>query len=564
MKTKSDKGLLALMGDLVAKNLFLTTTLTVIFGLGLIVSTFNKRDSSIPYLIAFEAGKTLLISTTIAIIARWYLTRKEVDFIGTSKKMAEDEYRQELNSTLNRIEEKVLIQTDKMASYAASLDAMQKGDIVRFYENRAKASQDIKSDILDRNTGTLRIIGISLDEFLRPSTSALHAAWQDVESCIKSNRWRGTPLDVKILLIDPTCEGAYHTAKAEETGGLGVGGSFENNVLDSIKSLHKLVVLAKEKDLIRFEVRLYRTPPILFLVQTDFVSYVQQYHFWGKNNPSLNTPLVRYQGRKSSDAQGRSMHDEMEFHFDYIWKNCSIDINEYLEHYAQGCANALRRASILNMYYDPSLWRKRVLHLMANAKERLYLKGITLNSFFSDGELFDTFTKVAVRPGLKIRVMLIDPECEQAKIRSYREYLLRHPHASWEEFCSRKVYKREILYQHANKSIENLAGLLEELKSNGVHYDIGIKKFVSAPESFILMTERAVLVEQYHYGKIRIQKQDGETLLSKILWGDVPVIEYGKPAHLIAGELPGDHLHHLFEDHFEFVYNNFAKDAITQ
>ena len=565
MKTKNDKGLLTLVGNLAAKNLVLTTILTIILGFILIVVTFDRRDASIPYLIAFEAGKTLLISTTIAFIARWYLTRKEVDFLGTSNKIIEDEYRQELNLTLNRIEEKVSDQTSVIASHTSSLDAMLKGNVVRLYENQTTASLDIKSDILDQNITTLRIIGISLDEFLRPSTSALHEAWQNIESYITGNRLRVNPLDIKILLIDPFCSGAQQRAKADEWNSFAVASNFETNVMESIKILQKLIALAKDKDSIHLEVRLYRTPPILFLVQTDFVSYVQQYYFGGNNNPNLNNLLICYQGRKSSDARGRSIHDEMEIHFDYIWKNCSININESLENYAQGCDIALQNASIVNIYYDSSLWMKRVLYLMENAKERLYLKGITLHSFFGDfrnGELFDAFRKVVVRPGLKTRVLLIDPECEQAKIRSFREHLVRFPHANWEEFCSKYIYKEEYLYLHVNKSVENLLSLCEELKLDNEYHDIGIRKFISAPESFILMTEEAVLVEQYHYGKIRVQKRDNETIQSKLLWGDVPVIEYSKSKKLLASELPDKNIHHLFENHFDYVYNNFAKEII--
>ena len=566
MSEKNDKSLLSLMGRLVARNLFLTLVLTFGLGLLLIVGTFDRRELSIPYLLIFETGKTLLISTTIALIAKWYLTKQELDFIGTNKRMMEEEYEQELDSALNRIEEKISDQTVKLTSYASSLDAMQKRDIRRLYENLPKASQDIKADILNRDINTLRIAGISLDEFLHPSTSALHEAWRGIESDIKSNRSGGLPLDIKILLIDPSCNGAYqyHRAKAEDGNSFAATGWLENNVLESLKGLQRLILLAKDKDLVRFEVRLYRNSPILFLVQTDFVSYVQQYHFGGNTNPNLNPPLICYQGKKSSHALGRTLHEEMELHFDYTWKNCSIGIDEYLNYYAQGCDTALRSARIINMYYDSTLWKQRVIRLMDNAKDRLYLKGITLGSFFSDksGDLFDAFYRVAVRPGIKIRVMIIDPECEQAKIRSFREYLEYYPQASWEEFCNHNIYKGENLFIDANKCIRNISRLLKELKSDGNYQDISFRKFYSAPESFILLTEEAALVEQYHYGKIRNSEQASETINSKPLWGQVPTIEYGASKSLLVSDPLSTNLHHLFENHFEFVYDNFAKEIL--
>lgn len=560
MRTRSEKGLLATVGNLVAKNLFLTMILTVILGVGLIVISFNDRDVSILHLVAFEAGKTLLVSTTIAIIAKWYLTRKEVDFIGTHRKMQDEEYKQELNFALNQLQEKVSEQTSKIASYVSSLDTMQRCDMFRVYESRIEASHDIKSDILDCTNSKLRIIGVTLNDFLRPSPSGLHEAWQVIESYVRGDQLT-RPLDIKILLIDPSCEGAYHRAKADEMWSVRAG-SLENSALESIKTLQRLVALAQGKNFIKFDVRLYRTAPMLFLVHTDFVSYVQQYHFGGENNLNRNAPIICFHGRKSNDIQVCSMQERMEAHFDYLWENSSVGPDDYLKNHAQGCDIAIRRANVANMYYDPFLWKKRVFHLMESANERLYLKGITLHSFFSDGELFDSFSKVAGRPGLKVRVMLIDPECEQAKMRSFREYLLKHPNANWHDFCNKKIYKRETLYVHTKESMENMLNLLEELSASQKSCDIGVKKFISAPEGFMLLTDQSVLVEQYHYGKIRVPKQNDDTIQSKILWGEVPALEYSKPNLQTTSEVPFRNLHLLFEDHFLFVYNNFAEEIV--
>src|SRR6185436_9234574 len=262
--------------------------------------------------------------------------------------------------------------------------------------------------------------------FLRPGKNNFHEAWQMIEHYIKGEKLLGHPLYIKVLLIDPTCQGAYHRSRAEETQ-VGGAGRLGNNVFESLRALCEFERQQEKRKSIHLEVKLYRTPPILYLVQTDFVSYVQQYHFWPQYNPDLNIPVIRYQGRSSSDTQGRSMHDELSFHFDYLWKHCSVNIPEFLEEAARGYDTAVREASIENICYDdPALCKKRILHLMDGAKERLYLKGITLRTFFSDGELFDKFCEVAVKDGIEVRVLLADPECEQAKIRSFREYLLKN------------------------------------------------------------------------------------------------------------------------------------------
>lgn len=198
MKTRSEKGLLATVGNLVAKNLFLTMILTVILGLGLVVGSFDKRDVSIPHLVAFEAGKTLLVSTTIAIIAKWYLTRKEIDFVGTHRKVQDEEYRQELGIALKQLQEKVSEQTSKIAAYVSSLDTMQRCDMFQVYGSRIEASHDIESDILDCTNSKLRVIGVTLNDFLRPSPSGLHEVWQVIESYVKGSQLTRL-LDIKIL-----------------------------------------------------------------------------------------------------------------------------------------------------------------------------------------------------------------------------------------------------------------------------------------------------------------------------------------------------------------------------
>lgn len=565
-ESKGNRSLLSKLAEAVARYLLLASLVLIALGIFLIAWGFEQRQNSLLHFFASEIGKAIIITGLVTGGTKWYLTRQYTELIRTGQKVYEEEHKQELQSTLSRVEDRILHQTQTIASYASSLDAMQKADIVRLYESRNAASLDIKADLEDRGISTVRIIGISLNDFLRPGSGAFHQAWRTIEHYITGGQSIGHPLNVKVLLIDPTCHGAYHRSKAEETGRAGIAGRLENDVLDSIEALKRLERQAAnecEKG-VQFQVRLYRTPPILYLVQTDFVSYVQQYHFWPHYDPNLNIPVIRYQGRSSSVTQGRSMHDEMRFHFDYIWENCSVGIREYLDEAARGSDEAIREANISNIYYDKEMCKKRIIHLMDAAQNRIYIKGVTLYSFFRDGELFDSFCRAVTRGGIEVKVLLIDPESEQAKIRSFREYLLRNPGGDWRDFCSRELHREQVLYLHAQQSINNLRGFLRELKEQGVQHNIAVKIFSSAPECFMLMTDHSVMVEQYHYGKIRpaVGKMAAQ-MQSRILGGDVPVIEYVK----LGSKEPRASLlrdvYRIFEDHFNFVFRNFAKDIMS-
>ena len=548
------------LGRVVTRNIFFVVAILVIVGMFLMVWSFDKRQASVVYYFVAEVGKAIVITALVTGVTKWYLAREYTDLISTGQKIYEDEYKQELKATLDGMETKILGQTQTIAHYASSLDAMQKADIVQIYESRGKASDDIRRDIQDPNITYLRIIGISLNDFLRPGGSVFHDAWRTIEHYIKGDHPLGHTLDVKVLLIDPTCDGAYYRSKSEETEVVGIAGRLKNDVLDSMKALKDLERLSKNLQ-VNLEAKLYNTPPILYLVQTNFVSYAHQYHFWTQYNPDLNIPVIRYQGKSLSGIQGRSMHDELRFHFEYIWKNCSVSIPEYLDQNLIGCDDAIRQANIDNIYYEQSVCKKRIIYLMNTARERLYVKGVTLRSFFSDGEIFDTFCRVATREGMKVRVLIIDPESEQAKIRSFREYLLRNPSAKWENFCERELHKEQILNQHTRESVRQMVGFLEDLRDRGIQHNISAKKYFSAPESFTLMTDDSVLVEQYHYGKIRPINSASEIVQSKILGGDVPVVEYKKPDLEKIQEFPLQNIYRIFEDNFEFVFNNFSKDV---
>jgi hypothetical protein len=75
-----------------------------------------------------------------------------------------------------------------------------------------------------------------------------------------------------------------------------------------------------------------------------------------------------------------------------------------------------------------------------------------------------------------------------------------------------------------------------------------VKKYYSAPEAFIFMNENRMLIEQYHYGKLK--EQDTMTVLG----GDVPLIE-----HLDNTE--NDYsLYKTYDDHIKYVWEHFTTD----
>jgi len=550
-KTNTKK-LLVTFGRYISAKLLLAIILLGGIGIFFIVLSFNKTESSTFFYLVREAGKALFITAIISGGVKWYMTRQYIKL----DKEKDAILKHELSETLDNLTKKVLEQTNKMSASASSLDALQDADVVRFYRNRSEASKDIKAALQDNKVTTIKIIGISLNDFIRDEHTELHNAWKTIESYITN----GTPpsgvdkLDVQVLLIDPTSYGALLRAEAEGTEDRASRLRKDVNV-----SMNDLYELEKEcmSTPVCFQARIYRTTPILYLVWTPSFAFVQQYYFRPSHRADINIPIIKYYNKPKIESQPYSIHDELAFHFDWLWSHASISLSKYIDECSQGTALAMMNSGIDNIFYDFNLSRKRIIHLISDPENTtLWIKGISLRSFFQYGDLYDVIAKASKRENLDIKILLIDPDCEQAKIRSFREFLMTNPSAKPEEFRE-EARKAQRLYKDTTESITLIRAFLKELSLDNQTLRFKVKLFSSAPEAFMLITDKSALVEQYHYGKIR--PVSTEEFSSKILGGDIPVLEYEKlPSSKSSSTIKDPY--RIFRDHFQFVFDYFAID----
>ena len=251
-----------------------------------------------------------------------------------------------------------------------------------------------------------------------------------------------------------------------------------------------------------------------------------------------------------------SLHDELDFHFDWIWDNASVSLKDYWVDFSRGTDLAIRQAGVSNIYYDEKLSKERILRLIQRpGNKSLWIKGISLRSFFQFGDLFDAIREVCFRGDVDVKVLLIDPECEQAKLRSFREYLINHPGAGLEEFVDR-ARTGERLHIDTTQSMAQIELLNAELVARGRTASFRPRLYHSGPDAFALITDDTALVEQYHFGKIT-----PDVAGRHILGGDVPVIEYAK-IEIPADGNPLKDPYRLFRDHFRYVYDWCARDFL--
>lgn len=558
------------VSDAVRAKLWLAVVILFLGGLLIVGVSFLPSVEGFNKLLTYvlrEAGTALLVTGAatglIRIFIVRYYQRFEDTFIGF--------VRQDVTSALQEIRDGIEAQTKDFVTAAALLESMRQSGVTRSYESRSLASKDMAQDLMEPGVSEIRLIGISLNDFVRPGDQPeLNAAWRSLETLIRGDRSltdRGSGLDIKALIIDPYCLGAQLRSHGESRAPAAVAGRLHAEVLQTAEHLFELEKLARqlrEKTLVSFEFRLYRLPPILFLCRTDNVSYVQQYYFWASRYAAVPIPVLRYRGRperKWSDT----LHGQMSDHFDWIWERGSISAREFLEGKAVGTDKGLLQSAVANVFTDPNEARERMLWLIQGAKKRVYMQGISLHSFFAHGPLLQAIAKLADRDNIEVRCLILDPQSEQAKYRAYREHLFGNPNRTFEEFCANnELYLESSLYRDTNHTIENFRlAISPRLKADDPRNPkFQMRVYDSAPACFLLIVDDSVLIEQYHYGKILPGRGDyppDQVDYPVILGKDMPLVEY---SHESLGLYETDTLRNSFEllkDHFRFVFERCAR-----
>src|SRR5216683_962168 len=449
-----------------------------------------------------------------------------------------------------------------IARQMKSLDAMTRSGIQRIYPSRTEAAEDLYRDLTREDTHEVRIIGISLNDFAKAQQQGLGEAWETIRRYVLNGRAHigdGTKLDIKVLIIDPNCFGATLRSRAELRKGQVLPGLLEDDVRDIANIMSDLEKEAGENQKttgVSFECRLYRLPPILFLFLVDWACYVEQYHFWSERKGGTPIPVVKYR-RIEGQSDTYQMHEEMRGHFEWIWKHASIGLSEFREQNAFGCDAGMCKASATNVYSDPDVALRRMLYLLNHAKREVAIQGVSLRSFCQTGELWLALRKLIEDGRVSIKMLFMDPICEQAKFRSYREVRLQHQTMKWEHYeVNQQFHMKSGLYGDTDRAIRTLArevkGVAAFPPEPGWKLNLEAARYRSAPHCFLLRVDDSVLVEQYHYGKVFAPGAHNPAILGK----DMPVVEYinQSPDQDIYPGLFQREPFRLLEDHFRFAW----------
>lgn len=563
MEITPRKRWLETVSDAVRARLWLAVIILFLSGfliVGVSFLPFVERFNSLLTYVLREAGTALLVAGVATGLIRIFMVRYYQRFEDTFIAFV----RQDVTNALQEIRDGIEAQTRDFVKASALLESMTQSGVTRSYESRNLASRDMAQDLMEPGVSEVRLIGISLNDFVRPGDQPeLNAAWRSLEALIRGGHLlpdSKVGLDIKALIIDPYCLGAQLRSRGESRAPAAVAGRLHAEVMQTAEhlfELEKLAIQQREKTKVSFEFRLYRLPPTLFLCRTDTVSYVQQYYFWASRYTAVPIPVLRYRGkpeRKWSDT----LHGQMSDHFNWIWEKGAITAQEFLEGRAVGTDKGLLQSAVANVFTDPDEALQRMLWLLQGAKRHVYIQGVSLHSFFAHGSLFQAISSLVDREDLEVKCLILDPQSEQAKYRAYREYLFGDPDMTFEKFCSDEtLYQRSSLFRDTKHTIENIRlAIAPRLAADTLRNSkFQVKVYGSAPACFLLIVDDSVLIEQYHYGKILPGQDDYPVILGK----DMPLVEY---SHESLGLYETDALRNsleLLKDHFRFVFERCAR-----
>lgn len=551
--------LLKIIHGIFLSKLWLALMFMIVFGLFLIFISFNSTSQvqEIKVFLIREIGKGFLTAAVITIFLKIVIERQYREIENEFVQYIKDD----ISATLSNLKKEINENLQNLFHASASLEAMSQSGIFRIYPSRRIASEDIATDLIAPNTTKIRLIAISLNDFVRGDQPVLNRAWQEIEQYIRGYKdlpKKNKNLDIKILIIDPECLGAQLRSRGECRDQCPPPGRLRTDVFETAEYLLELIKICEKNHSnpkISISFRLYRLPPILFLCQTDNVSYVHQYHFWAARNNDVPIPVFRYtdipQGRIS-----KSLHREMTDHFDWIWSEASIGPDEFLRAKSVGTEKVIYQSGAVNIFNDPKIARQRIIWQINHAKKKLYIQGISLNSFFNikEPDIFTPIRRLLMNNEIEIKVLLLNPESEQAKIRSYREHLFKDSKISFYEYkANPKLHINSKLYRETVETITTIRDTIMNINKG----KFSAKIYDTSPSCFNLIVDDYAMVEQYHFGKIIPDdfSSDEQIILGK----DMPLFEYSIPSNLYESTLVRSPLM-LLNNHFDFVFNECSSE----
>ena len=160
-------------------------------------------------------------------------------------------------------------------------------------------------------------------------------------------------------------------------------------------------------------------------------------------------------------------------------------------------------------------------------------------------------------PSVDTRLLILDPNSDQAYLKSYRDYLHDEDWSAhgveYDKYrLDKSLHKQSPIYEQLQYSIRRLTVM--SAKAGAGHFQL--RHYACAPTSYVLIADDHALVEQFHYGKPVTASDSIQAHLQ--LAREMPLIEYRSPESALFESRPGLDPYAVIEDHFRHVFDHFG------
>jgi Helix-turn-helix domain len=424
-----------------------------------------------------------------------------------------------------------------------------------FFTDTEDMATEMSRALADPSLTEVRLLGLSLSNWFGGRGRHRGTDWpgQRLERLLlgkEAGPARTGGIRVRVLLIDPSCLGLRLL-----TYGAGRDTSEElerlrNEIGETAQHLSRLSGDIARHTSNSLQLRFSRTVPPFFLFATQQSAFTRPYYQGlATDSDASAAAAVWHFSTDSSPYQATCRH------FDTVWDADSVPSDELLRHKSIGTDRGISESGIVNIYTNRVSAQERIEWLVAHAKDRVWVQGVSLSHHLNP-PLEEIMLSLLRRPSVDTRVLILDPDSDQAVRKSYRDYLLDQKDGAAADYASyaqdKDCHKSSLIYEKLRYSTQRFARMSAGAAAGNFH----VRHYACAPTSYVLIADHHALIEQFHYGKPVSAEDSIQAQLQ--LAREMPLIEYARPESVLFKSKPWFNPTAVIEDHFSQVFQHFG------
>jgi hypothetical protein len=556
-KQSSDSRLLRIGYDLIAVNLWLRTAILTAISVGLIVLSFHWQvitRPTIPSFLASQLGTGLLVGAVGAALVQAFV-------MSAPQKM--QEFMDELQSQPREatLESRLAELTAELRSHdlrtrTVAGDVLGRLGVLDVFTSAEDTMAGISAALSGPTVTEIRLLGLSLSTWFGGRRHSHGADWPGrqlerllLEAAPESVRHGG--LHVRILLLDPASLSLRlltHGTGSESTEELERLRNEIHETADHLSTLGREVAHLHNGN--SLQVRFYPAVPAFFLFAARPGVFMRSYyHGLAADSRAVASAAVWHFSADSATYQATCRH------FDAIWDTDSVPCEDSLGHKSIGTDQGIGESGIINIYTARDSAQQRIQWLISHARKRVWIQGVSLSHHLSQ-PLEDSILRLLRSPNIDTRILILDPDSDQAIRKSYRDYLLDQDGSTPIDYDK---YAQDAHLHHTSDIYGRLRHSAQRFRSMSLRAaaaNFQVRQYACAPTSYILIADDHVLIEQFHYGKPVDVNDSIHAQLQ--LAREMPLIEYIRPGSHLFPPKPGLNPLAVIENHFIQVFEHFG------